>query len=164
MHRFLYMAFESPELITFQRVLQSRPQSKAAFLISLLVEEVGDAGIKLTAKGNLGQKFCQKASKTYFDLYPEPVMSGLSVRTETNFEPLHTIHLTAQLAGLVRKYKGRLLLTKKCGKSFERNGWLELFPLLMHAYIRKFNWGYRDGYGEVGFFTAIVSLHFVPAS
>ncbi|MBT8361275.1 MAG: SEC-C domain-containing protein [Deltaproteobacteria bacterium] len=151
MHRFLYMPFESPELVIFQRVLQSKPQSKAAFLISMLVEEVGEAGIRLTAKSYLGQKFCQKASKTYFDLYPESVMSGLSVRTETNFEPLHTIHLTAQLAGLVRKYKGRLLLTKRCVKSMERNGTLELYPLLMHAYIHKFNWGYRDGYGEVTF-------------
>lgn len=151
MHRFLHMPFESPELVTFPRVLPTQPQSKAAFLLNMLVAEIGEEGIKLTAKGNLGQKFCQKASKAYFDLFPEPLMSRLSVQTETNFDPLHTIRLTAQLAGLTRKYKGRLLLTKKYLKSFERGGAMELYPLLMQAYIQKFNWAYRDGYGEVYF-------------
>lgn len=151
MHRFLHLSFESPELVIFQRVLQTNPQSKAAFLFAMLVEEIGEEGKKLTAKGNLGQKFCQEASKRYFKLYPEPLMSGRSVRTETNFEPLHTIRLTAQLAGLVRKYKGRLLLTKKCVKSLESYGLREVYLLLVYSYIRKFNWGYRDAYGEVGF-------------
>lgn len=152
MHRFLHMPFDSAELVTFQKVLQSKPQSKAAFLLNTLIEGIGEEeGIKLTAKGNLGQKFCQKASKAYFNLYPEPLLSGRPIRTETNFEPLHTIRLTAQLAGLVRKNKGRLLLTKKYLNSFEHTGVMELYPLLMQAYIRKFNWAYRDGYGEVYF-------------
>ncbi len=151
MHRFLHMPFESPGLVTFQRILKTQPQSRAAFLLNMLIEEMGEEGIKLTAKGNLGQKFCQKASKAYFDFYPESLLSGRPIRTETNFDPLHTIRLTAQLAGLVRKYKGRLVLTKKCLKSFEGDGLLELYPILMHSYIRKFNWGYRDGYGDVYF-------------
>ncbi len=151
MHRFLHMRFESPELVTFPRILPTQPQGKAAFLLNMLVAEIGEEGIKLTAKGNLGQKFCQKARETYYDLYPEPLMSRLSVHTETNFEPLHTIRLTAQLAGLTRKYNGRLVLTKKCLKSFERGGVMELYPLLMQAYIQKFNWAYRDGYGEIFF-------------
>lgn len=151
MHRFLYRPYESPELVTFHRVLPNQPKSKAAFLLKMLIEEIGEEGIKLTAKGNLGQKFCRHACKTYYDRYPEPLMSPRSVHTETNFEPLHTIRLTAELAGLTRKNYGRLLLTKKCLKSMERNEVMELYPLLVHAYIQKFNWAYRDGYGEVFF-------------
>ncbi len=150
MHRLLYMPFESPELVTFPPVLQVEPKSKAALLLSMLVEEIGEEGIKLTAGGNLGQKFCQETSKSYYKQYPESMMLRLSVRTEANFEPLHTIRLTAQLAGLVRKYKGHLVLTKKCVKALERDRVRELYPLLMHSYIQKFNWGYRDGYGEFG--------------
>jgi len=71
MHRFLHMPLESPELVNFPQVLPIHPQSKATFLLNMLVEESREEGIKLTAKGNLGQKFCQKASKAYFDLYPE---------------------------------------------------------------------------------------------
>lgn len=151
MHCFLHMPFESPELVTFPSVLQTEPESKAAFVLSMLIEGAGEDGIKLTAKGNLGQKFCQEASRQYFAHYPDPFMSCLAVRSETNFEPLHAIRLTAQLGGLVRKNKGRLLLTKKCRKALEGNGLRELHPLLMHAYIRKFNWGYRDGCQELSF-------------
>ena len=151
MHRFLHMPFETPELITFPSVLKKKPESKAAFVLSMLIEGIGEDGIKLTAKGNLGQKFCRQASREYYDRYPDSFMAKLSVRSELNFEPLHTIRLTAQLAGLVRKYKGRLLLTKKCAKARDHNGLRELYPLLLHAYIRKFNWAYRDGFQEVPF-------------
>lgn len=151
MHSCLHMPFEAPELVTFEPVLQTSPKTKAGFLLGMLIEEIGEEGTKLTAKGNLGQKFCQKASKDYFDLYPDSLRLNLSVRSEDNFEPLHTIRLTAQLAGLVRKRKGTLLLTKKCLKLYEQSGVKELYPLLMQAYLSKFNWAYRDGYGEIYF-------------
>ncbi len=151
MHCFLHKPLESSELVTFSQVLQTEPESKAAFILSMLVEEIGEDGTKLTAKGNLGQKFCQEASKKYFARYPDSMMSRLTVQSETNFEPLHAVRLTAQLGGLLRKYKGRLLLTKKCRKALEHNGLLELYPLLIQAYIQKFNWGYRDGYQELPF-------------
>lgn len=151
MHRFLHLPFASPELITFSPVLESEPENKAAFLLSMLIEGIGEDGIKLTAKGNLGQKFCQAAHRQYYARYPDSFMANLSVRSELNFEPLHAIRLTAQLAGLVRKYKGRLLLTNKCKKALDRNGLRELYPLVLHAYIRKFNWAYRDGFQEIPF-------------
>ena len=96
MQRFLHMPFETPELITFPLELKKEPESKAAFIFSMLVEGIGEGGIKLTAKGNLGQKFCQEASRKYYDRYPGSLMANLSVRSELNFEPLHTIRLTAQ--------------------------------------------------------------------
>ncbi len=151
MHRFLHMPFETPGLVTFPLVLEREPESKVAFILSMLIEGIGEDGIKLTAKGNMGQKFSQEASKEYYARYPNSFMAKLSVRSELNFEPLHAIRLTAQLAGLVRKYKGRLLLTKKCKKALNSNGLWELYPLLLQAYIRKFNWGYRDGFQEIPF-------------
>ena len=47
MHRFLYMPFDSPELVTFQRVLPTEPQSQAAFLLTMLIEEIEEEGIKV---------------------------------------------------------------------------------------------------------------------
>ena len=128
MHRFLHMPFESPDLVTFPPVLQVEPESKASFILSILIEGIGENGIKLTAKGNLGQKFSRQASREYYSRYPDSFMANLSVRSETNFEPLHAIRLTTQLAGLVRKYKGRLLLTKKCKKALDHHGLRELYP------------------------------------
>ncbi len=152
MHRFLYMPFDIPKLVSFPLELQTEPKSKAAFLLSILVEGTGEDGIKLTAKGgNLGRKFCQEASRRYYSQYPDPIMSRLAVRSETNFEPLHTIRLTAQLGGLTRKYKGKLRLTKKCRNALDKGGLKALYPLLFHSYIKKINWGYRDRYQEVPF-------------
>lgn len=151
MHRFLHMPFASPELVTFPLELESEPESRAAFLLSMLIEGIGEDGIKLTAKGNLGQNFSQAVSREYYARYPDSFMANLTVRSELNVEPLHTIRLTTQLAGLVRKYKGRLLLTKKCKKTLNRNGLRALYPLVLHAYIRKFNWAYRDGFQEILF-------------
>jgi len=151
MHRFLHMPFETPELITFPLVLEREPESKAAFILSMLIKGIGEDGIKLTAKGNLGQKFSREASREYYARDPGSIVAKISVRSERNFEPLHTIRLTAQLAGLVRKYKGRLFLTKKCKKALDSNGLREIYPLLLHAYIRKFNWGYRDFFQEIPF-------------
>ncbi len=151
MHRFLHMPFESPELVTFPPVLQMEPESKASFILSMLIEGIGENGIKLTARGNLGQKFSRQASREYYARYSDSFLANLSVRSETNFEPLHAIRLTAQLAGLVRKYKGRLLLTKKCKKALKSHGLRELYPQLLHAYIQKFNWGYRDAFQEIAF-------------
>ncbi len=161
MHRFLHMPFDSPQLVSFPGILQAEPEGKAAFILSMLLEGIGEDGMKLTAKGNLGQKFCQEASKRFYDHYPDSIVSRLTVRTETNFEALHTIRITAQLGGLVRKYKGKLLLTKKCRKAMDSNGMKALYPLLLHAYIRKFNWGYRDRYDELNFIqqSYLVSLY-----
>lgn len=151
MHRFLNMPFEMPEIVTFPQGLRQEPQSKAAFILSMLMEGIGEDGIRLTAKGNLGQKFCQEASREYYARYPDPVMARFSVRSEINFEPLYTIRLAAQSAGLVRKYKGRLVLTIKCKKAMDSNGLRKIYPMLLHAYIQKINWGYRDGFQELPF-------------
>jgi len=151
MHRFLHMPFASPELIVFPEILEHDPECEALFLLSLLMEGAEGGGIKLTATGNLGQKFCQHAFEDYQARYPDPYGLKIAIRSETSFESLHAIRLTAQLAGLVRKYKGRLLLTKKCKKALNSNGYRELYPLLLRAYIRKFNWGYRDGFQEIPF-------------
>lgn len=56
-------------------------------VLTMLIDGIGEDDMKLTAKGNLGQKFCQEASRRYFDHYPDRLMSRISVRTETNFAP-----------------------------------------------------------------------------
>ncbi len=150
MYHFLHLPFESPELITFPQQLTTEPGSKAAFLLSLLVEGVGEKGIKLTATGNLGRKFCQEVGSLYFDRYPDKhFASKLKITTEINMESLNTIRLSAQTAGLIRKYKGKIVLTKKCRKALDNGGMKELYPMLFKGYCQKFNWAYRDGHEEL---------------
>jgi len=86
MHRFLHMPFETPGLVTFPLILEREPKNKAAFILSMLIEGIGEDGIKLTAKGNLGQKFSKMASKKYYARNPDSFIAKLSVRSELNFE------------------------------------------------------------------------------
>jgi len=150
MYRFLHLPFESPELITFPWKLTTEPDSKAAFLLSQLLAGIGEQGTKLTATGNLGRKFCQDVGARYYERYPDNHFSAkLKITSETMLEPLNTIRLTAQCAGLLRKYKGKMLLTKKCKKALAGGDLKELYPMLFQGYCQKFNWGYRDGYEEI---------------
>lgn len=52
------------------------------------------------------------------------------------------------MTGLVRKYKGRFLLTKKAQRLRAQDG---IYPVLLDAYANQFNWPYRDGYPELSF-------------
>jgi len=61
------------------------------------------------------------------------------------------MRLTAKLAGLIHKYRGRFVPTKKCAKLIALHGMGGIYHLLFEAYVRRFNWAYRDRYQELGF-------------
>jgi hypothetical protein len=67
------------------------------------------------------------------------------VNKEDDFYLLNAVNVVAKLAGLTRKYKGALVLTKK-GKSASPQ---EAYQFLFEAFAKKFNWAYGDGYPEV---------------
>ena len=56
----------------------------------------------------------------------------------------------AELAGLIRRYKGRFILGRECRKLLKDGGMRAIYPALLRAFAQKFNWGYSDGYPEVG--------------
>jgi hypothetical protein len=150
MHRFLHFPFESPDLVRYSDQTAIEPESKAALLLSSLLERIGEDGVKLTAKGNLGLKLCQEIAARYLEHYDHRFLHRIKIRSEENFEGLNAIRLTAQLGGLLRITKGRLFLTNKCNKALNSGGIKKLYPLLFNAYIRKFNWGFLDGYESLG--------------
>lgn len=149
MHRFLHFPVDSPEIVEFSENFQNPPEAPVLTLASFLIDACGDNGLKATAKGYLPQQFCRETAISFFgeEGYKERKF-GSEVRKELDFPELHVVRLVAQMAGLVRKYRGKFLLTKKCKKllSSPANGklYLELFT----AYTWKFNWGYRDGYED----------------
>ncbi|WP_319587814.1 SEC-C metal-binding domain-containing protein [uncultured Desulfobulbus sp.] len=150
MHRFLHFPFESPDLVRYSDQIATEPESKAALLLSSLVERIGEDGVKLTAKKNLSLKLCQEIAARYLEHYDDRYLPSIKIRSEEHFEGLNAIRLTAQLGGLFRVTKGRLFLTNKCNKAFDSGGMKKLYPLLFNAYTRKFNWGFLDGYESLG--------------
>ncbi|MGB7304051.1 MAG: hypothetical protein WBD13_07220, partial [Burkholderiaceae bacterium] len=54
--------------------------------------------------------------------------------------------LIAELSGLIRKYKGKFLLTREAKRLMESQGLAGIYPRLFRVGALTFNWGYRDAY------------------
>lgn len=152
MHRFLYFAFDSPHLVSFPDPLDTTPAAPILTLFDLLAAAIGDQGLKLTAKGNLPQKLCRQAAVSYMgeEAYREHTRYG-GINREEDFIELHVTRLVAELAGLIRKHKGRFIASRECRKLLAGAGSAGIYPRLFRAYVRQFNWAYWDRYPEIHF-------------
>ena len=152
MYQMLNLPFASPELVRFPEVLDTAPSAPLLRLFSLLTEAFGEQGLKTTAKGNLPRQFCCESALTYWgeETYQERTRYG-GINKEDDFSDLHITRLVAELAGLIRKYKGRFILSRDCRKLLAGHGLAAIYPILFRTYVEQFNWGYRDGYPELRF-------------
>ncbi|MDX1252068.1 MAG: SEC-C domain-containing protein [Gammaproteobacteria bacterium] len=152
MHRILNLPFASPELVRIPEVLDTIPTAPILRLFSLLTDAIGEQGLKATAKGNLPRTFCREAALAYWDkqTYQERTRFG-GINREEDFADLHVTRLVAELAGLVRKYKGRFILSRDCRRLLAGDGLAAVYPRLFRTYVEQFNWAYRDGYPELRF-------------
>lgn len=152
MHRFLNFPFDSPQLVTFPAPLPAQPDAPIMTLFLLLADAIGEMGLKATATGNLPRAFCREAAQAYFGEEEYRHWSRIGeVRTEPDFKELHVTRLVAELAGLVRKYKGKFILSRECRKILVESGPAGIYPRLFRAFAQKFNWGYQDHYPEIPF-------------
>lgn len=152
MHQMLNIPFASPELVRFPKVLDANPTAPILTLFEQLTDAIGEQGLKPTAKGNLPRNFCREAALAYFGepRYQEKTRYG-GINREEDFADLHITRLVAELAGLIRKYKGRFILSRDCRRLLAENGLPAVYPRLFGVYAEQFNWAYRDGYPELRF-------------
>ncbi len=150
MYRMLHFPFASPKLVILPDVLDANPSAPIVTLFGMLVEAIGEKGLKPTAKGNLPRKVCREAALAYWgeEVYREKTRFG-GINREEDFYDLHIARLVAQLAGLVRKYKGKFILSRNCRALLAGDGLAALYPLLFRTYAEQFNWSYRDRYPEL---------------
>lgn len=150
MHRFLHFPFASPQLVTFPDTLGITPTAPILTFFGLLTEAIGEQGLKPTAKGNLPQKFCREAALIYWgeEAYRHHTQFG-GINKEEDFFDLHVARLVAEVAGLIRKYKGRFILSRDCRALLADAGLAGIYSRLLRAYVEKFNWGYWDRYPDI---------------
>lgn len=149
MSHLLYAPFTSSKTVRFSTDFAPASDSRIIRLFTALVEAIGKSGLKATAKGNLPLKFCKTMAQQIREEDDDTRLLRIGgIRSETDFEELHCTRLVAGLAGLMRKYRGKFVLTRKCRDmlALQDNG--RLYFELFKAYTTKFNWGYRDGYPE----------------
>ncbi|MFB6260155.1 MAG: SEC-C metal-binding domain-containing protein, partial [Thiohalorhabdaceae bacterium] len=150
MYRVLYHPFDAPELVRFGEGIEARPEAPVMRLFEAIVKAAAEEpGIKLTPKGNLPRAVVADAKAALGEGGGSCELRVGAVRNEEDLGELHTTRLIAGFAGLTRKYKGRLKLTKRARGLLDTGDWGELFRRLLEAYCREFNWAYRDGLPEL---------------
>ena len=152
MHRLLHFPFASAEIVHLPKILATSPTASIMTLIELLFDAIGENRLKPTAKGNLPQKFSRETALAYWGeaVYQENTRFG-GINSEEDFVDLHIARLTAELAGLIRKYKGRFILSRHCRTLLTDKGLAAIYPRLFQAYVEQFNWAYRDRFPELRF-------------
>ena len=152
MHLLLNQPFNSPELVQLPELLDTQPTAPILTLFELLTNAIGEQGLKPTAKGNLPRHFCREAAQAYWgeDAYKERTRFG-NINREDDFYDLHITRLVAELAGLIRKYKGKFILSRDCRQLLAKGGSAAIYPRLFGVYVQQFNWAYRDGHVELPF-------------
>lgn len=141
----LYNPFDSPDLITFPSFPSGVEDAPIVKLFQLLADAIGDQGLKPTATGNLPRKFLREAGQAYMgeEGYQEYIRFG-DIRSELDFFDMQVTRYVAEFAGLVRRYKGKFILSRECRKIMGGQGLSGIYPLLFRTLADKLNWGYHD--------------------
>ncbi len=152
-YRMLNFAYDTPELFQFPEKLSIEPNAPFLMLMKGIVSAIDDKGLMATkARGSLPQKLCRELWGEYSKLHTGDVFSSFhKVNKETDFFELHVVRIVLELAGFLRKTKGRFYLTKKYQKIAKKSGLKEIYPIIFRTYCREFNWGYWDHYNDVPF-------------
>ena len=155
MHRLLHFPFESPEVIQFNfREAVTRPEdAPLTRLLSLMVDAIGEKGLKPTVTGNLPRNVSREIAQRYLtpERYDYLTQPG-EFRSENEIPDLQEVRFVSEMAGYIRKYKGRFIVTRKGRKLLESNGWAQIYETLFQVFVRKYNWGYNSRFPEVPFF------------
>ena len=152
-YKMLNFAFDSPELFQFSDELPIEPDAPILLLVEGIVSAIDDKGLAATkAKGNLPQKLCKEVWADYSKLYTDDFVSSFhKVNKEDDFFELHVARIVLELAGFLRKTKGRFYLTQKYKKTVSKSGLKGLYPIIFKTYCREFNWSYWDLYSDAPF-------------
>ena len=151
-HRLVYFPFDSPDLIRINEAPQQVAAAPVLILFGVLVEAMGDKGLKPTAKGNLPRAVCREAARRWLgeEKYAELTRFG-NINREQEFEPVHVTRVVAELAGLIRKYRGRFIPSRECRRLLDGGGLAAVYPPLFRTHVAKFNWAYSDHYPDLPF-------------
>lgn len=141
--------FETSPLAGLDERLPAQPDVPVLALFDQIVQAAGSRGLKLTARGNLPLKLA-KTADAWLQEHGARDAGIHSVTTELDVDELHVTRLVGGLAGLLRKSRGYLHITRKAEKLLGRGQQARLYGELLETYCRRFNWAYRDGFGDLG--------------
>ena len=115
----------------------------ARIMLNALIEE---DGVKATAKGNLNLKFVKRMvdSLRWPTEYDGIFWRLLKRPTEQELPFLQVLHIVSTEAGLMRKYKGKFVITKLGRKMIEPARAGQLYHHLFVTFFQDFNLAFLD--------------------
>ena len=151
MHHILHATFEPESPISLQKMsvedYEKIPMLNQIKYFLGLIEEEGE--IELTAKGFLRTKMVKDIYEQGY-LEEKLFKSGISkLYKESDSMTVSLTRILPELAGLTKKRKRRLSLTKKGERVLSNND--KLLKLIFTTMATKYNWAYFDGYGDNNF-------------
>jgi len=126
----------------------------------ILMAELDGGGAKLTVKGNLNRKLVE----SLVDRFRWLGMDGGRIRevckviNECDYIPAMYLHAVLTLAGLARKEKGLLRLTRKGRSLLPEEAGGRLQAMLLRTTFTRYNPAYLDGYVMPEVFGPQISL------
>lgn len=164
MHAILYSPFEESCPIKIKKTIAATVLEKIpAFQIcKSIINGIAEAdGIKLTKAGNFPPKMVQDIyDKKYIE--DRFIENGITkLRSEKDWLPFRSLRIAIDIGGLIRKYKGKVVLTKKCKSYISNKNDSVLFKEILTSYCSKFNWAYNDFYSNpyTGQFGVLFLIH-----
>jgi hypothetical protein len=150
MHELLQSPLHCPSvfkpLINAKTVDQELDAAPILKMAKVLVNELGEKGIRLTGKGNLPLKQVKAMIEAAGEEVVVPFAGYGSVRSEEDILGVQLTRVLLELAGYTRKERGRLLLKKSAAKRLDTKGWLTLYQDILAVTFSEFNWAWMDHY------------------
>lgn len=142
------LRFEDGAVIFNHTLTQHELENAPLFFHAhLFLSFIASEKVRLTVKGNLNRK-CVESMLDQFQ-WPEHDAKKYrefnKVMNEEDFFPLHLVHIIVKIAGLVRKYKGNLVITKKGTELLQPDNAGKLHAHLFKTFYGEFNLSYLDG-------------------
>ncbi len=144
MYLLLYQTFHPDSPLKVHAVSGSQLDHVPFFLlvVNLLQAVQAAGGFKATAKGNLPVAVCKELYAKKRIVHEHIEAGFVKANKEEDFGSVHIAHVVAKLMGLVRKLKGKILLTKKAEKLLLPANLPTLFGDLLRFYCKEYNWAY----------------------
>lgn len=122
---------------------------------------MGESGIPVTAKGNLSRAFVLAMNERMrFSEHDGEWRPYIKVHKEDDVWPLHVLRVVLTVGGVIRKYRGRFLVTKM-GAKLAADEWAgALQAHLVRTFFGTFNLGYLDRFRDDYTFQQTVAYSF----
>ncbi len=154
MANWLYASFDELQWVTISTPDDLSASPVMRYLALILDESMENNGsFKATSKGNLPAKLVKQASELLpgFAVSQFPInisISEFAGSNEDKFNALHYTRVLAEISGIIYRRSGRYHVKKSAQKQYQAQGIQAFFKLMLEAAIRKYNWGYLDGFEQ----------------